>query len=249
MRRLLLAGLSTVALAACGADDGPPASTSRTLAPAYRGVVVARVLPDGIGVTGLDPYPLELFELQSAGGRVVGKVRRPDRGPSYEVRGTFDATTGLFRLDAFEATLTSTRTEVVEALGGRADDDDGDGVADTIAGFANTSSTARFATDGDLLAGRVADDLPSLDPGKLTVEEIELGTVVLDSAPGFASGPGGVEVIVHSTITEQPTFRLTQASAEGQLTRTDVPGISGDVIVLRMLRGRQRGLPIWVRVP
>lgn len=247
MRRPFL--LACLFLAACGGETSTRPPVSLTLAPTYVGLVVTRVSSDGVGFDGLSAFPLELRQLQSAGGRVAGRVHAPSGGEGYEVAGTFDSETGEFRFAPFEATLTSTRTERVDGLGGRADDDfPRDGLANVIAGFVRTSSTARFETDGDLLAVAMRDDLPRLDVSKVTATEVELGKIIVRAEPGFAPGAMGVEVFVFRLADGEPEFRLAQAPSTGALSDTAMTGVDGDIVVLRAVQAGQRGPAIWLRV-
>ncbi len=249
MRRSILT-LTGFGLLACGGSGSlPPEDIDVALAPSYQAVVVTKVLPDGIGVDRIEAFEIRLTNLQSAGGRVVGDVEVPSRNLSYPVSGQFEPDSGRLRFDGFEATLTSTRTEWVNALGGRADDAvPRDGLADTLTGFVKTSSNAQYETDGQFVAVADGPDLPLLDVSKVRAVQVELGKVQLSADPGFAEGSVGVEVLVYSPLEAQPEFRLIQSLVDGSVNPTALAGLAEDIIVLRALFARRLGPPIWLRI-
>lgn len=240
----LLAGI-----VGCGGSSGPPPDTSLALAPAYDLVVVTKIIPDGLSIDHIEAFELRLSDLQSAGGQVVGTLERPDRGLSYPIEGRFDSETGELRFDPFEGALTSTRTERIDGVGGRADDDSPrDGLANTITGFVRTSSTALFQTMGQFVGVARDEGLPALELSKLSTVEVELGKIVVRAEPGFAAGAMGVELLLYSPFEEQATFRLTQTLEDGSLRDLALSGLAGDILVLRALRATRLGPAIYQRV-
>ena len=235
---------------ACGGAEGPPAPVSLALAPAYQTIAVTRILPDGIGVDRLDVVGLRLFDLQTAGGRVVGTVARVGAATTYPVEGTFEPDTGRFRFDAFDGPLVSDRAERVDALGGRGDDDfPADGLADVITGFVQTSSGTTYQTDGAYLGVAEAAGRPELDVSLLSAQEIEVGRVRVEGGPGFAPRGAALELFVYSLRADQPTFRVAEASQDGGLRGTTVDAVPGDVLVLRALVARRLGPAVALKVP
>jgi len=249
----IAAALSCLALglAGCGGgNSGPPAVTSLALAVDYDAVVVSKVLADGISVSGLTAFEVSLTGLQSAGGQVVGMLERPDRGLSYALTGTFDAETGAVRFDAFEGALTSTQSERIDAVGGRADDAQPvDGLANTMTGFVLTSSTVPFETDGQFIAVARGEGLPELDLSQLIVSRPDLGTLQVEASAGFSQGSLGIEVFIYSAFEPQASFRVTQTIADGSLRPLSFDGLAGDVVVLRGLQAGRHGRAIFYVVP
>jgi hypothetical protein len=247
---ILVCVTACVELAACGGTSSlPPEVIDVALAPSYQCVVVTKVLPDGISIDRIEAFELRLTNLQSAGGRVVGQVEVPSRNVVYPVMGQFEADTGRLRFDRFEATLTSTRTELVTGLGGRADDAiPRDGLANTLTGFVKTSSNAQFETDGQFVAVADGPDLPRLDVSKLTAVQVELGKIQISAGPGFAEGAVGLEVFVYSPLQDAPDFRVLQSIPDGSLRLTAVAGLADDIVVVRGLRAARLGPAVWLRV-
>jgi hypothetical protein len=245
------ARLALLALTAgCGGTAAPPTPVSVVLAPEYHVTVVTKIFPDGVGVDRLEVVPLRLFDLQTAGGQVVGSVARADGGPTHPVQGTFEADTGRFRFDAFEGPLISPQPERVEAMGGRGDDDiPADGIANAITGFVRTSSGTTYQTDGAYIGVADAEGLPALDVAKASAQEIEVGRVRLEGAVGFAPNSAGVEVFVYSPRGEQPTFQVESAEPDGRLRPTFLSAVPGDVILMRALVARRLGPAVALKVP
>jgi len=232
---------------ACGGTTAPPAPTSLALAPAYEALVVSKILPDGIEVARLDVAPLRLFDLQSAGGQVVGSAQGV--GAAHAVEGTFESDTGRFRFDAFPGPLVSAQAEQVEALGGRGDDDvPADGLANTITGYVRTSSGTTYQTDGSYIGVAEADDLPTLDVTLATATEFEVGRVRVTGAAGFAPARAAVEVFVYRLRADQPDFAVVETQADGSMGPLVVDAVPGDVVLVRALVLRRLGPAVALRV-
>jgi hypothetical protein len=222
----------SLALVGCGAEDPPKRTLS--LASTYDTIGVARLLAEGSEPIGHVVLFVTFDGLVASGGRVIGTVGRRGEGTAASLAGTFDLDTGQLAFESVDAALTSTLTERVDELGGRADDvAPEDGITDELVGYLRTRR-GTLVTDGTLLGISRADGRPrAIDETKIAIREEGVGAVRITAAAGAAIPAAGVDLFRFRLSKRSPDYDLVQARDDGSFDVV-VDGIREDTFVLRL---------------
>lgn len=219
---------------ACGDSVAPP--TELSLATSYELTGVYRVLRDGVEPISNHPLQLVFEELAISGETLSGFVRSADGQDRFPLSGSYDADRGDFLFSPFEATLSSTVTELVQELGARgADARPTDGVADEAPGFFRslTGSTVR---DGGFLGISRIDVRPDApDETKIRAEVSDVGRVTIRGDAGSVPASIGVELYRFRLNQRNPTQTTEVANAQGSFQST-VDGLEGELFLVRTVR-------------
>ncbi|MCK6550752.1 hypothetical protein L6R52_33250 [Myxococcota bacterium] len=226
---LALAGLAALA---CGGEPEPKRTLS--LASTYDTIGVARRLAEGSEPLGHVVLFVTFDGLVASGGRVIGTVGRRGEGSAASLTGTFDLDTGQLAFDSVDGALTSTLTERIDELGGRADDvAPEDGITDELVGYLRTRR-GTLVTDGTLLGISRTDGRPrAIDDAKVTIREESTGAVRITAEPGAAIPAAGIDIFRFRLSKRSPDYDLVQARDDGSFDVV-VDGIREDTFVLRL---------------
>jgi hypothetical protein len=233
--------------AACG-EGTPPPPTQLQLRPAYDVTSVLRVLADGETPTRLAPFTYALEDLVSSGARFSGRLVGPLG--AREVLGNFDAATGVFTIEPFTGTFTSTVEENVEQLGGTAlDGTPEDGRADELTTFlrARRPSDAEVRAGGGVAAARRTGRPDAPDATRLSAQARSLGVATLTAPAGTFTARVGVEVLTFDLAGRTPELVAVSAGADGSLT-AEVEAVPGDALTVRAVQVGIAGPAVVVRV-
>jgi len=237
--------LLSLLLISCGSDPAPIAQL--TLAESYDVVGVARLFPDGLTFAGHRSFAFSLEGVRSSGGRAVAEGQA-GAGP-VALMGTFDAAEGELVLGPADGVLTSTRSERVVTLGGRADDAlPKDGVAQELVGFVN-STFGGATSEGRFVAtaryqGRPAEP----DLTKITLEASGLGKWRLKGTTGSVPTAAGLELLRHEIDRGPPVQVALQAQNDGSFDQ-EIDALSGEILVLLARSAGRASKPVLLLVP
>lgn len=234
MRSRLLVVLIPSLAWACGDSVAPPAELQ--LASSYELSGVYRVLRDGVEPLSAHDFGLVFEELAVSGGSLTGFVRVREREERVAISGRFDPERGDFLFEPFQATLSSTVTELVQELGARGvDARPTDGIADEAPGYFR-SLTGSTVKDGGFLGISRIDLRPDPpDETKIRAEVSDVGRVTVRGEAGSAPASSGVELYRFRLNQRNPTQTTEVASAEGSFQST-IDGLEGELFLIRTVR-------------